>query len=80
MAHAVRFRSLTEKAHFRFDGSPSGNRGGKRGTQTGVSSSTSVHFPPCLSRIAANLSQLRTGLEYRSVNLGFMLPLRQIFI
>jgi hypothetical protein len=80
MAHAVRFRSLTEKARFRFDESPSGNCGGQGGTQTGISSITSVHFLPCLSRIAANFSQLRNGFKYRSVNLGFMLPLIQIFI
>jgi hypothetical protein len=80
MARAVRFRSLTEKAHVRFDGSTSGNRGRKVGNQAGFSSGIAVPFSPWLRRRPANLSQRRTGVEYRSVHLGFMLPLKQILI
>ena len=70
------FRCLTQKTRVRQDVIPSGNCKGKVGNETGFSSSTSLRFSPWSRRRAANLSQRRTGFEFRSIHLGLVLPLR----
>ena len=72
MAHEVRFRSLTEKVRVRFDGIPSGNRGGVGGTQTEFSSGTAVPFSPWLRRRSRQHLKPKDCVRIQIVHLSFM--------